>query len=185
MFRLACPKGVHDNRVISFLKNEREMIEAEDFKREPDEEGLVHYIFPDMVEDMFRYIVNQLQNQGVTMIGIDSQLTEKKIMKLASLIEMTPLDDQGEGQELKIVKQIKQVLSKDPDPTSKLWMKMADIIGDFEDKAQVDDIASTEYDREFYDDGDVNLHHDRSKASDSYKLSEEKVRKVIRKMIRQ
>jgi len=184
MFRLACPEGVHDNRVISFLKNEKEMIETEHFIREPDGNGLVDYTFPGMDEDTFRYIVNQIQNQGVTMIGVDTQLTEKKIMKLVNLIEMTPLDQQGET-DLKIVKQIKQVLSKEEDVTSSLWMKIANIIGDHEDKEKVDDIASTDYDREFYDDGDVDLHHNKSKASDSYKLSEQKIRKIIRKLIRQ
>jgi Mor family transcriptional regulator len=182
MFRLACPKGVHDNRTISFLKNEQELIETEHFRREPDEEGLVHYTFPGMEEDNFRYIIAQLQHQGVTMIGVDTQLTEKKIMKLANLIEMTPLDQQGESG-LKIVKDIKKVLAKAEDPTSSLWMQIANIIGDHEDKKNVDDIASTEYDREFYEDGDDPLHH--NKASDSYKLSEQKIRKVIRKMIRQ
>ena len=87
MFRLACPKGVHDNRVITYLKNEKELIDHQDFQRDPDDEGLVHYTFPGMDEDNFRYIVSQLQNQGVTMIGVDTQLTEKKIMKLTDLIK--------------------------------------------------------------------------------------------------
>ena len=87
MFRLACPKGVHDNRVIAYLKNEKELVDHQDFQREPDSEGLVHYTFPGMDEDNFRYIVSQLQNQGVTMIGVDTQLTEKKIMKLTDLIK--------------------------------------------------------------------------------------------------
>jgi len=87
MFRLACPKGVHDDRVIAYLKNEKELMDYQDFQRESDDEGLVHYIFPGMEEDNFRYIVIQLQNQGVTMIGTDTQLTERKIMKLTDLIK--------------------------------------------------------------------------------------------------
>ena len=95
MFRLAVPKGVHDNRVNSYLKNKEELMETEDFQREADSEGLVHYVFPDMEEDNFRYIVIQLKNQGVTMIGVDSQLTEKKIMKLANLLnELAPTTEE-------------------------------------------------------------------------------------------
>ena len=95
MFRLAVPKGVHDNRVNSYLKNKEELMETEDFQREADSEGLVHYVFPDMEEDNFRYIVIQLKNQGVTMIGVDSQLTEKKIMKLTNLLnELAPTTEE-------------------------------------------------------------------------------------------
>ena len=177
MFRLAVPKGVHDNRTISFLKNEQEMIETEHFTRASDGNGLVDYTFPNMEEDNFRYIVAQLQHQGVTMIGVDTQLTEKKIMKLASLIEMTPLDKQGESS-LEIVKDIKKILSQEEDPTSSLWIKIADIIGAHEEKIAVDDIASTDYDRDFYNVDGHDLHHNRI-------ATEQKLRKVIRKMIRQ
>ena len=48
-----------------------------------------------MEEDNFRYIVIQLKNQGVTMIGVDSQLTEKKIMKLTNLLnELAPTTEE-------------------------------------------------------------------------------------------
>ena len=96
MFRLACPEGVHDNRVIDYLKNQKELIDHQDFQREPDGNGLVDYTFPGMDEDNFRYIVIQLQNQGVTMIGVDTQLTEKKIMKLANLLnELAPTTEEN------------------------------------------------------------------------------------------
>ena len=55
MFRLACPKGVHDDRVIAYLKNEKELKDYVDFQRESDNEGLAHYTFPGMDEDNFRY----------------------------------------------------------------------------------------------------------------------------------
>ena len=35
--------------------------------------------------DVFSHVVKTLNNNGVTTIGADSQLTEKKIMKLADL----------------------------------------------------------------------------------------------------
>ena len=59
MFTLAVTAGVHDKRVIDYLKNQKELQEGEDFIRTPDEggEGTVNYSFPDMDEDNFRYLV--------------------------------------------------------------------------------------------------------------------------------
>ena len=87
MFRFAVAIGVHDDRVIDYLKNEKELHQNNHFKRDTDDDGFVHYSFPNMGEEEFRYIVNQLNSKdGVSLIGVDTQLTEKKIMKLADLI---------------------------------------------------------------------------------------------------
>ena len=48
--------------------------------------------FPNMDEYEFRNIVFQLKQQGVTVIGADSQLTEKT-MKLANLVPLKPLKE--------------------------------------------------------------------------------------------
>jgi len=141
MFRLAVPEGVHDNRVLDYLKNQKELQEGEHFKRKSDGEGLVDYIFPNMGEDMFRYIVIKLKQQGVTMIGVDTQLTERKIMKLANLLENpTPysFESMDETSEKDVVGKIKEVLEKhdeyEIDPTGKFWMAITNIIGDYEDQ---------------------------------------------------
>ena len=168
MFRLAVPEGVHDNRVLDYLKNQKELYEGEDFIREKDGEGLCDYIFPNMNEDNFRYIVIQLQNQGVTMIGVDTQLTEKKIMKLANLLENpTPysFDEMDKTTEQDVVGKIKDILADDDDkygadPTSKFWGAIANIIGDYEEQ--------DEFNKNWMGEN-----------------KEEKVRKVIRKLIRQ
>jgi hypothetical protein len=89
MFQLAVTEGVHDKRVIDYLKNQKELQEGEDFIRTPDKggEGTVNYSFPGMEEDNFRYIAIQLKRNGVNLGLVDKQLTEKKIMKLADLIK--------------------------------------------------------------------------------------------------
>ena len=51
------------------------------------EGGFFEISFPNMGEDEFRSITFQLKQQGVTVIGADSQLTEKT-MKLANLIPL-------------------------------------------------------------------------------------------------
>ena len=91
MFRFAVAIGVHDDRVIDYLKNEKELHQNNHFERNTDDDGFVHYSFPNMDEEEFRYIVNQLNSKdGVSLIGVDTQLTEKKIMKLADLITEAP-----------------------------------------------------------------------------------------------
>ena len=57
-----------------------------DFEEHPAMEGFFDVSFPGMDEDAFRDITIKLKQQGVTVIGADEVLTEKKIMKLTDLI---------------------------------------------------------------------------------------------------
>ena len=43
MFSFAVTIGVHDDRVIDYLKNEKELHQNNHFKRDTDDEGFVHY----------------------------------------------------------------------------------------------------------------------------------------------
>ena len=53
------------------------------------DDGFYMFTFPEAgSEDDFRYIVEKLKGEGIRVIGADSQLTEKQIMKLANLIEI-------------------------------------------------------------------------------------------------
>ena len=56
------------------------------FEEHPSMDGFFDLIFPELDEDGFRNIVYKLKQQGVTIIGADSQLTERKIMKLTKLL---------------------------------------------------------------------------------------------------
>ena len=60
-----------------------------DFEENPSMEGFFDISFPGMDEDEFKNIVMKLKQQGVTTIGADEELTERKIMKLIDLI--TPM----------------------------------------------------------------------------------------------
>jgi len=58
------------------------------------DDGFYIFTFPEVGDEYsFRKIVNKLKMEGVRVIGADAQLTEKKIMKLASLINLTPLQE--------------------------------------------------------------------------------------------
>ena len=172
MFRLAVPKGVHDIRVISFLKNEQEMVETEHFKRESDEDGLVHYIFPNMEEDNFRYIIAQLQHQGVTMIGVDTQLTESKIMKLANLIKEAPtLEEQQNPKWLGALEALtKEWGTKTYNDDAHKWESYA---------MDIDDLIKSW--KEDLENEEEEYHIDRPNVN----LNEQKLRKLIRKTIRE
>ena len=58
------------------------------------DDGFYLFTFPEADEDEFRDLVDLLKRNGITTIGADSQLTEKRIMKLADLIK--PLYEEEE-----------------------------------------------------------------------------------------
>ena len=162
MFTFAVPDTQHADRSREYLKNN-----WIDFEENKDDDGYTHISFPGVGECEFEKFVIKLKNQGVTMIGVDTALTEKKIMKLAKLLE-SPLysfEENNETSEEDVVSQIKELLKDEDgtlgaDPTSKFWMAIADCIGDYDDR---DDVVSTSVSE----------------------TKEDKVRKVIRKIIRQ
>ena len=80
MYTLGIPNR-QKRRTLGYLK--QNWIE---FEVQPSMEGFFDLVFPELDEESFRDIVNKLRQQGVTIIGADSQLTEKKIMKLAKLL---------------------------------------------------------------------------------------------------
>jgi|1_EtaG_2_1085319.scaffolds.fasta_scaffold64456_2 hypothetical protein len=158
MFTLAIPKS-QQRRTLQYLKNN--WIDFNEFQKEDTDDGFVNLSFPGKSEEEFKDIVMKLKAQGGTLIGVDSQLTEKKIMKLIDLIE-APLENiDGEKMtEKDVIEQIKEILSsEEADPTSKFWTQIADCIGEFEDQNK--------------------------SRHPFYEEKKEKVRKVIRKLIRQ
>jgi len=80
MYTLGIPNR-QKRRALGYLKQN-----WIDFEESPSMEGFFDLSFPGMNEEGFRDISNKLKGQGVTLIGADSQLTEKKIMKLTDLM---------------------------------------------------------------------------------------------------
>ena len=80
MYTLAIPKGLK-KRTLGYLK--QQWVE---FEEHPSMEGFFEVRFPGLDEEGFRDMVNKLRAKGVTMIGADEQLTERKIMKLVDLM---------------------------------------------------------------------------------------------------
>ena len=58
------------------------------------DDGFYIFTFPEVGDEYsFRKIANRLKSEGIRIIGADAQLTEKKSMKLASLINLEPLEE--------------------------------------------------------------------------------------------
>ena len=91
MFALGIPKKQY-RRTTQVLGSY--MSNPTNYEAEKQDDGFYIFTFPDADEDDFKGIVYLLKKNGVTTIGADSQLTEKRIMKLADLIR--PLHEEEE-----------------------------------------------------------------------------------------
>ena len=93
MYTLGIPNR-QKKRTLGYLKQN-----YINFEKHPSMDGFFDLIFPELDEEGFRNIVNKLKQQGVTIIGADSQLTERKIMKLTKLLgEKYNLEDDVSSQ---------------------------------------------------------------------------------------
>ena len=142
-----------------------------DFEENPGMEGFFDLSFPGMDEDAFRNIVMKLKQQGVTVIGADEKLTEKKIMKLTDLIneEFSKNLDEHEGDS--IITALKNILqvwqtkqyADDRSRWEEYYMDIDELVSDFEEERAIDTPS----------------------PSQLATLQEKKVRKAIRKLMRQ
>ena len=95
MYTLGIPDR-QKKRTLGYLKQN-----YINFEENPSMNGFFDVRFPGVDEDDFRNIVNKLKQQGVTIIGADSQLTEHKIMKLSKLLEQYNIEEDPTSQGFK------------------------------------------------------------------------------------
>ena len=147
-----------------------------DFEENTSMEGFFDVGFPNMDEDTFRDIVMKLKQQGVTVIGADEELTERKIMKLTDLIteKFSKNLDENEGDTL--IHALKMILetweskryADDKSRWEEYYMDIEELVKDFEEqKPEVNKTAI-----------------DTPTSSQLADLSEQKLRSLIRKTIR-
>ena len=143
-----------------------------DFEENPSMEGFFDVSFPGMDEDAFRNIVMKLKQQGVTTIGADEELTERKIMKLTDLIIEAPtLEEMENNPLLNALKNTLQSWSTKQYPDDKtkaeeFILDIKELIEDFEEEASMRGIAVDAPDR-------------------LQEQKEQKLRELIRRTIRQ
>ena len=93
MFTLGIPLK-QKRRTLGYLSNEyfpggmKKLGQVVNYKILSSNDGFFQLGFPGMNEDEFRDITFKLKQQGVTVIGADSQLTEDNIMKLVNLVPL-------------------------------------------------------------------------------------------------
>ena len=121
MYTLGIPDR-QKRRTLGYLKQN-----YIDFEERPSGEGFFELRFPDVDEDVFRDIVLKLKQQGVTTIGADEKLTERKMKKLTDLLTEIPnLDEQTEDILLNALKNILRTLETKQYPDDKTrWEEYA------------------------------------------------------------
>jgi len=165
MYTLGIPDR-QKRRTLGYLK--QQFIE---FEENPAMEGFFDVSFPGMDEDEFRNIVIKLKQQGVTTIGADEELTERKIMKLTDLIKEDFSKNLNENEGDNLIQALKNILitweskryADDKTRWEEYFMDIQELIEDFEEDKSIDTPS----------------------PSSLANLSEQKVRKLIRKTIRQ
>ena len=159
MYTLGIPDR-QKRRTLGYLKQQ-----FVDFKENPSMEGFFDVSFPGMDEDAFRNIVMKLKQQGVTTIGADEELTERKIMKLTDLLKEAPtLEEMENNPLLNALKRTLQSWSTkryntDREKWEEFTLDIEELVQDYEEQQ--------EYDRGFYTES-----------------KEDKIRKLIRDTIR-
>jgi len=165
MYTLGIPDRLK-RRTLGYLKQQ-----FVDFEENPSMEGFFDLSFPGMDEDEFRNIVKKLKQQGVTIIGADEELTERKIMKLTDLIKEDFSKNLNENEGDALINALKNILitwetktyADDKSRWEEYFMDIQELIEDFEEDRSIDTPSP------------------RSLAN----LREQKLRKLIRKTIRE
>ena len=165
MYTLGIPDR-QKRRTLGYLKQS-----YIDFEEHPSMEGFFDISFPDMDEDAFKNIVMKLKQQGVTIIGADEELTENKIMKLTDLITEDFSKNLNEQEGASIIDALRKILiqwetKQYPDDKTRwveYYMDIEELVQDFEEETAMDTPS----------------------ASDLAALQEQKLRKLIRKTLRQ
>jgi len=153
-------------RTLGYLKQQ-----FVDFEENPSMEGFFDVSFPGMDEEAFRNIVMKLKQQGVTVIGADEELTERKIMKLTDLIKEEFSKNLNESDADSLIMALKNTLqvwqskqyADDKSRWEEYYMDIVELVEDYEEERAMDTPVPSQL------------------AS----LQEEKVRKLIRRTIRQ
>ena len=134
MFTLGIPK-TQFRRTTQVLNNDRSSSIPHDFTKQDD--GFFVFSF-DVDYDGFKDIVLLLKKNGITTIGADDQLTERKIMKLADFF--TEQDDNTEKRPNRmetaedIIDMVDEIITDNPDTALDL---LTDMVEDFKENQSI------------------------------------------------
>ena len=140
MFTLGIPKAQY-RRATNTLSHDRSgPIEYETLKQD---DGFYMLNFPGVDSYEFKKIVMLLKKNGITTLGADDQLTERKIMKLSNLIKKTRLEEYMSSGEFNIIDDLKRILvtwetKQYPDDKTRweeYYMDIEQLVTDYEENA--------------------------------------------------
>ena len=112
-----------------------------DHEVEKQDDGFYIFKFPGVDEFDFKDIVILLKSNGITTIGADDQLSEKKIMKLSNLINEHYKDalTEMEGPEPEagdIIKELEGLLRQWPDKAHPYYTDVLKLVQRYEDQKE-------------------------------------------------
>ena len=156
-------------------------------------DGFYLFSFPEIDEYEFESIVILLQNNGVTTIGDDESLTERKIMKLADLLkeQYTPIypdGKEGSSEEHPIITRLRETLELWRKSTYKGWGSHLDaceraVQYDLDIENIIEEFTNPDFEPV---DGSGQLSDEEAdELMTKGDIYENKIRKLIRKMIRE
>ena len=163
-----------------------------DYESVDQEDGFYLFSFPEVDEFELQDIVILLQNNGITTIGADEQLTERKIMKLTDLLDeqydapYPTSDENGENsQEHPIITKLKETLESWRKPTYQGGIDTCERSNQYD--IDIQNIVEEFTDPDFTSDDRSGQMSDEEADELMTKgdIQEQKLRKIIRKMIRE
>ena len=162
MFTLGIPNSQF-RRADKVLSHSRSKAINFDVKKQDNDFYI--FKFPEIDEYDFKKIVMLLKKNGITTIGADDQLTERKIMKLVDLINEMPSPDENN-----LIDDLKKILetwetkqyNSDEERWQEYFYDIQELIEDYEEEAVMDAPSSSELSN----------------------LDERKMKKIVRKEIK-
>jgi len=131
------------NRILRHSKSE-----PIDFNSYRQDDGFYIFEFPDVDYYDFKDIVLLLKTNGITTIGADSQLTEKKIMKLTDLIkEQNPEQEYNRMESADdIVSKLEEILAlwerkeyaSDKERYENYYLDIEELVEDYKENQSID-----------------------------------------------
>ena len=128
-----------------------ESSEPIDYKSEKQDEDFYLFSFPNVDEYDFKNIVMLLKSNGISTIGADSQLTERKIMKLVDILkEQEGPEDNADLEEAQgIIDKLKRILESwkkkqyndDKEKWEEFTLDVEELIEDYEEETSMKGIT--------------------------------------------
>lgn len=151
MFTLGIPLRQY-RRTTQVLSNESD--KTIEYSAAKQDDGFYVFSFPNVDYHAFKDIVLLLKRNGITTIGADEQLSEKKIMKLANLLKEESPAENNFIDDIKMALERNRELFNNP-----MFKKISDIIRNYEMGGDEDRMM---------------------RMPDLSKITEQKLRKLIR-----